>query len=85
MAEDLERLSARHLDVLGLIADGLANKQIATVLGISQSTVKGYVEDILLTLGVSNRAAAVALWGAELARREPERADEAQRGVPPAE
>ena len=72
MDEAIGRLSARHLDVLGLMADGLANKQIATALGISQSTVKSYVEDILLTLGVPNRAAAVALWAAELARREPE-------------
>ncbi len=56
----MERLSARHLDVLGLIADGLANKQIATALGITPATVKGYVEDILLALGVPNRAAAVA-------------------------
>ena len=46
--EEMERLSARHLDVLGLIADGLANKEIAIALGITPSTAKGYVEDILL-------------------------------------
>ena len=77
-------LSARHLDVLGLIADGLANKEIATALGITPATVKGYVEDILLALGVPNRAAACALWAAELVRREPERPD-APPGAPPAE
>ena len=48
MDEAIGRLSACHLDVLGLIADGLAIKQIATALGITLSTVKGYVEDILL-------------------------------------
>ena len=48
MDEAIGRLSARHLDVLGLIADGLANKEIATALGITPATVKGYVEDILL-------------------------------------
>ena len=82
MAEDLERLSARHLDVLGLIADGLANKEIATALAISPATVKGYVEDILLALGVPNRAAAVALWSAELARREPESPAEPPEATP---
>ena len=82
--EAIGRLSTRHLDVLGLIADGRSNKEIATALGITPATVKGYVEDILLALGVPNRAAAVALWAAELARREPERADE-PHGAPRAE
>ena len=35
--EEIGQLSARHLDVLGLIADGLANKEIATALGITSS------------------------------------------------
>ena len=69
--EKLKRLSARHLDVLGLIADGLANKAIATALGLSQHTVKGYIEDILLILGVPNRAAAGARWATEQAHRKP--------------
>ena len=85
MDQEIGRLSARHLDVLGLIADGLANKEIATALGIAPATVKGYVEDILLALGVPNRAAAVALWAAELARRGSERPDEPPPGAAPVE
>lgn len=46
IAEDLERLSPRHQDVLALVAEGMSNKQIAIILGISRNTVKSYVEEI---------------------------------------
>ena len=60
-AEDLEAppLSERELEVLGLLASGLANKQIAVELGISEHTVKFHVSSIYTKLGVTNRAEAV--------------------------
>lgn len=70
MDEEIGRLSARHLDVLGLIADGLLNKEIAAALGISESTVKTAVEHILRALNVPNRTAAGAVWATAKARRE---------------
>lgn len=51
-------LSKRELDVLRLIADGLGNKEIATQLEISLSTVKTHIEDILERLKVSDRTQA---------------------------
>ena len=71
VAEDLERLSPRHHEVLGLIAEGASNKEIAILLNISQHTVEGYVEDVLLVLGVPNRAAAGARWATDQASRGP--------------
>jgi DNA-binding NarL/FixJ family response regulator len=55
------RLSAREREVLGLVVDGLANKQIARRLGISEKTVKGHLTRIFQELGVSDRTQA-ALW-----------------------
>jgi DNA-binding NarL/FixJ family response regulator len=54
-------LSAREREVLQLVADGLANKQIARSLGISERTVKFHVTSILNKLGAENRAHAVAI------------------------
>lgn len=54
-------LSEREQQVLGLVAEGLANKQIAGRLGISERTVKFHVTSILNKLGADNRAHAVAL------------------------
>lgn len=48
MDEELERLTPRHHAVMRLVAAGQSNKDAATALGLSQSTVKSYVEDILL-------------------------------------
>ena len=45
-------------EVLGLLALGLANKEIARRLGISPKTVSNHVEHVYTTLGVSSRAAA---------------------------
>jgi DNA-binding CsgD family transcriptional regulator len=52
-------ITARELEVLGLIADGLANKEIALRLGVSAHTAKFHVESLLKKLGVANRAGAV--------------------------
>lgn len=54
-------LSARERQVLQLMAQGLANKQIAARLGISLSTVKFHVASILSTLGAASRTEAVTL------------------------
>ena len=70
MAEGLEGLSPRHLEVLAMVADGLANKEIATTLRLADRTVKTYVEHILRTLDVPNRTAAGVLWSTAQARRE---------------
>ncbi len=56
-------LSGRELEVLGLIVQGLANKQIAYSLGIAEHTVKNHVKSILGKLGAQDRtqAATVAI------------------------
>ncbi len=54
-----EPLTERESQVLQLLARGLANKQIASVLGISEHTVKFHVSSIYSRLGVTNRAEAV--------------------------
>jgi DNA-binding NarL/FixJ family response regulator len=52
-------LTERELEVLGLLARGLANKQIAVELGISEHTVKFHVSSIYTKLDVTNRTEAV--------------------------
>ncbi len=52
-------LTAREAEVLELLADGLANKQIAHRLGISDHTVKFHVNAILTKLAVTSRTEAV--------------------------
>jgi DNA-binding NarL/FixJ family response regulator len=54
-----EPLTGRELQVLELLAEGLANKAIAERLGISDQTVKFHVAAILGKLGVANRTEAV--------------------------
>jgi len=52
-------LTDREAEVLGLLAKGLANKQIAAELGISEHTVKFHVSSIYAKLNVTNRTEAV--------------------------
>ncbi|HEX6819286.1 MAG TPA: response regulator transcription factor [Ktedonobacterales bacterium] len=54
-------LTAREREVLQLIADGQASKQIARALGISERTVKFHTASLLRKLGADNRAQAVAV------------------------
>ena len=60
-SEPLERgpLTERETEVLGLLSKGLANKQIAVALGISEHTVKFHVSSIYAKLNVTNRTEAV--------------------------
>lgn len=53
-------LTQRELEVLGLAADGLANRQIAQRLFLSEATVKTHLVHIYGKLGVDNRTAAVS-------------------------
>jgi ATP/maltotriose-dependent transcriptional regulator MalT len=55
-------LSPREIEVLGLMARGMRNKEIASALFIAESTVKVHVRHILEKLGVRSRSAAVARY-----------------------
>ena len=57
-------LSARERQVLRLLAQGLANKQIGRALGISERTVKVHVGHVFRQIGVADRTSA-ALWATE--------------------
>lgn len=56
-----DALSPRELEVLRLVAEGRANKQIARALGISERTVKAHLGRVFRQLGVADRTSA-ALW-----------------------
>ncbi|MGD8596972.1 MAG: LuxR C-terminal-related transcriptional regulator [Anaerolineae bacterium] len=59
-AELTEPLSERELEVLGLIAEGLNNREIASRLYLSLNTVKGHTRNIYGKLGVHSRTQAAA-------------------------
>ena len=59
--ESLEPLTKREREVLQMLASGLANKEIAARLAISDHTAKFHVASILGKLGASTRTEAVAI------------------------
>jgi DNA-binding NarL/FixJ family response regulator len=61
LAVRLSRLTGQQFRVLGLLAEGRLNKQIADVLDIQERTVKAHVSAILDKLGVRNRTQASML------------------------
>jgi DNA-binding NarL/FixJ family response regulator len=56
-----ESLTPRELEVLHELTKGLANKQIASVLNVTEHTIKGYLKNILAKLHVADRTEAVTV------------------------
>lgn len=56
-----EHLTGREIEVLRLVANGRSNKQIASLLHISEHTAKFHVSSVLAKLGASSRTEAVSL------------------------
>src|SRR5438105_8850910 len=54
-------LTAREIDVLTLVAEGLANREIAARLGIQVTTARNHVQNILAKLGAHSKLEAVAV------------------------
>ena len=57
-AQVFPELTERERDVLGLLASGRRNSEIATALGLSDKTVRNHVSNVLLKLQVPDRTAA---------------------------
>jgi DNA-binding NarL/FixJ family response regulator len=55
-----EALTARESEVLTMLAEGAANKEIAARLNISEHTAKFHVSSILAKLGATTRTEAVS-------------------------
>ena len=70
-AED-DPLSDREREVLGLVAKGLLNKEVAESLSISENTVKYHMRNILDKLHLRNRAQVIA-WAAQRDRGDRDR------------
>ena len=60
--ERLARLTHQEHVLLGHLADGLTNREIAEVMGLSDKTVKNYVSSVMMKLEVAHRAAAAAYY-----------------------
>jgi DNA-binding NarL/FixJ family response regulator len=64
----LSSLSPQERRILELLADGLTNRQIATEMYLAEKTIKNYVSNLLMKLGMSRRTEA-AVYAARLADR----------------
>jgi DNA-binding NarL/FixJ family response regulator len=54
-------LTARELEVLSMLSEGVGNREIASRLGVSDHTIKFHISSILDKLGASNRTEAVTI------------------------
>lgn len=58
-APDASHLTARHQQLLPLLAEGMPNKRIADALGVTEGTVKQHLKELFKRLQVRNRTQAV--------------------------
>jgi DNA-binding NarL/FixJ family response regulator len=66
--DELSALTEQERNILGLIAEGLTNRQIGERMFLAEKTVKNYVSNMLTKLGMSRRTEAAA-YAARLAER----------------
>ena len=66
--DDLASLTDQERRILDLIAEGLTNRQIGERMFLAEKTVKNYVSNVLMKLGMSRRSEAAA-YAARLAER----------------
>src|SRR5579884_3203244 len=66
--DKLSELSEQERRILGLIAEGKTNREIAGIVYLSEKTVKNYVSTILSKLGMERRAQAAAFLAEQRAR-----------------
>ena len=66
--DDLAKLTDQERRILDLIAEGLTNRQIGERMYLAEKTVKNYVSNVLMKLGMSRRSEAAA-YAARLAER----------------
>lgn len=59
LLQRLQTLTPQQTRVLGMLSEGLLNKQIAYELGVSEATIKAHVSAVLLKLNVDSRTQAV--------------------------
>jgi len=59
--EALSELTPRETEILGLVAEGLSNREIAERVVLSDETVKTHVSHVLRKLGLRDRAQAVVV------------------------
>ena len=60
-SSDSPSLTRRETEIVHLIREGMANKQIAKTLGVSTKTVEGHIARLMAKLGVASRVQ-VAMW-----------------------
>jgi non-specific serine/threonine protein kinase len=60
-ASSVSGLTKRQLEIAGLVADGLTNRETAALLHISERTVEGHLEQIRNKLDVNSRVQ-IAAW-----------------------
>jgi DNA-binding CsgD family transcriptional regulator len=70
MANVLVQLSERQLQIVGLVAKGRSDKEIATALSLSVGTVKTYLGRVYRRNGFRNRAHAAAVLATRLIQEE---------------
>ncbi len=66
--DDIASLTEQEQRILGHIAEGLTNRQIGERMFLAEKTVKNYVSNVLMKLGMSRRSEAAA-YAARLAER----------------